>query len=78
MNRRARRKRRLIKGGVLLLLLLAVLAVVFLFQAKTVTVYGVTRHTEEEIKEASNYVTASNDEDGVAWAIEKLVLRREG
>lgn len=51
MNRRARRKRRLIKGGVLLLLLLAVLAVVFLFQAKTVTVYGVTRHTEEEIKE---------------------------
>lgn len=38
-------------NGVLLLLLLAVLAVVFLFQAKTVTVYGVTRHTEEEIKE---------------------------
>ena len=35
-------------------------------------------NAEEEIKEASNYVTASNDEDGVAWAIEKLVLRREG
>ena len=51
MNRRARRKRRLIRGGVLLLLLLAVLAAVFLFQAKTVTVYGVTRHTEEEIRE---------------------------
>ena len=25
--------------------------IIFLFQAKTVTVYGVTRHTEEEIKE---------------------------
>ena len=35
-------------------------------------------NAEEEIKEASNDVTASNDEDGVAWAIEKLVLRREG
>lgn len=35
-------------------------------------------NAEEEIKEASNYVTASKDEDGVAWAIEKLVLRREG
>ena len=51
MNRRTRRKRRLVRGGVLLILLLAVLAVVFLFQAKTVTVYGNTRHTEEEIKE---------------------------
>lgn len=35
-------------------------------------------NAEEEIKEASKYVTASNDEDGVAWAIEKLVLRSEG
>lgn len=51
MNRRTRRKRRLVRGGVLLILLLAVLAVVFLFQVKTVTVYGNTRHTEEEIKE---------------------------
>lgn len=51
MNRRARRKKRLIRGGALLILLVAVLAVVFLFQVKTVTVYGNTRHTEEEIKE---------------------------
>lgn len=35
-------------------------------------------NAEEEIKEASDYVTASNDDDGVAWAIEKLVLKREG
>ncbi|WP_432628244.1 Cof-type HAD-IIB family hydrolase [Brotaphodocola sp.] len=33
-------------------------------------------NAEEEIKEASNYVTASNDEDGVAWTIEKLVLKK--
>lgn len=51
MNRRTRRKKRLIRGSVLLLLLLAVLAAIFLFQAKTVTVYGTTRHTEDEVRE---------------------------
>lgn len=51
MNRRTRRKRRLIRGSVLAVLLLAVLAVVFLFQAKTVTIYGNTHHTADEIKE---------------------------
>lgn len=51
MNRRVRRKKRLIRGSAVLILLLAVLAVIFLFQARTVTVYGNTRHTEDEIKE---------------------------
>lgn len=32
-------------------------------------------NASEEIKETADYVTASNDEDGVAKAIEKLALR---
>ena len=31
-------------------------------------------NAEPEVKEAADYITASNDEDGVAKAIEKFAL----
>lgn len=31
----------------------------------------------DEVKQAANYITASNEEDGVAYVIEKFVLKRE-
>jgi len=31
-------------------------------------------NAEEEIKNICNYITASNDQDGVALAIEQLIL----
>lgn len=51
MNRRVRRKRRMVKVSVILALLLVLLAVLFLFQVRKVTVYGNTIHSAEEIQE---------------------------
>lgn len=55
MGRRSRRRRRIVRIGVALLLLAALAAAVFLFQVRTVTVYGNTRHSSEEIAEGLTY-----------------------
>lgn len=49
MNKRRKRKQRMIKLLAAGILVVAVLAVVLLFQVRTVTVYGNDRHSSEEI-----------------------------
>lgn len=49
MNKRKKRKQRIIRFAVTGLLILAVLSAVFLFQVRTVTVYGNNRHSSKEI-----------------------------
>ena len=36
---------------------------------------GVLRRAEEQVKEAADYITLTNEEEGVAEAIERFVLR---
>lgn len=49
MNKRRRRKQKVIKLGIAAVLILLVFAAVFLFQVRTVDVYGNNRHSSEEI-----------------------------
>lgn len=49
MNKRRRRKQKVIKLGIAAVLILLVFAAVFLFQVRTVDVYGNDRHSSEEI-----------------------------
>lgn len=49
MNQRRKRKKRILRLAVVGVLVLAVAAAVFLFQVKTVDVYGNERHSSEEI-----------------------------
>lgn len=55
MGRRNRRKRRIAKIGGFLLLLALLAGAVFLFQVRTVTVYGNSRHSAEEISAGLTY-----------------------
>lgn len=49
MNKRRRRKQKVIKLGIAAVLILLVFAAVFLFQVRTVDVYGNDRHSSEKI-----------------------------
>ncbi len=67
MGRRSRRKRRIVKIGVVLLFFAALAAAAFLFQVRTVTVYGNSRHSSEEIAEGLSYDFLTNNTLYLMW-----------